>query len=199
MNRRMAFTLIELAIVISVISVLAMIAIPNFLEAQTRSKIARAEADMAALSASLRAYCADYNAYPPNRPEFRAYFKACADGTTTSGTNVLFGPTALAVHESGLDLIILTTPLAYHRGLLPKDIFSRSSRFGGKEGYYPYVNILDVTTDSVALTGAFRRYILSSAGPDLQISAPDPVQGPFIPYDPTNGTVSSGDIYRFGW
>jgi prepilin-type N-terminal cleavage/methylation domain-containing protein len=191
MNRRAAFTLIEVMIVFAVIAILAMIAIPNFLEAQTRSKVARAKTDLAAITASLRAYCADYNAYPPNRPEFRAYFKDCADGITTGSS--------MAVHYSGQDLFVLTTPVAYHRGLLPKDIHRSSRTAGSKEGYYPYVNVLDVTTDSVTVTGAFRRYILTSAGPDQQYSAPDPVRGPFIPYDPTNGTVSSGDIYRFGW
>ncbi len=60
-----AFTLIELLIVVAILAILAAIAVPNFLEAQTRSKISRARNDMRTLSLALESYAVDSNRYPP--------------------------------------------------------------------------------------------------------------------------------------
>ena len=61
-----AFTLIELLIVVAIIAILAAIAVPNFLEAQTRSKIARVKADQRSVATALEAYAVDYTRYPPD-------------------------------------------------------------------------------------------------------------------------------------
>lgn len=58
------FTLIELLIVVAIIAILAAIAVPNFLEAQVRSKVARVKADMRSLSTGVQSYMVDYN-HPP--------------------------------------------------------------------------------------------------------------------------------------
>ena len=58
------FTLIELLIVVAIIAILAAIAIPNFLEAQTRSKVSRVKADMRTLATALESYAVDTNCYP---------------------------------------------------------------------------------------------------------------------------------------
>ena len=61
------FTLIELLIVVAIIAILAAIAIPNFIEAQTRSKVSRVKADMRSLATAVEAYRVDNNRYPLTR------------------------------------------------------------------------------------------------------------------------------------
>src|SRR4030095_5642527 len=58
------FTLIELLIVVAIIAVLAAIAVPNFLEAQVRSKVSRTKADHRTIATALKAYRLDYNHDP---------------------------------------------------------------------------------------------------------------------------------------
>ena len=59
-----AFTLIELLIVVAIIAILAAIAVPNFLEAQTRAKVSRVLSDERTYSTALETYYIDNNAYP---------------------------------------------------------------------------------------------------------------------------------------
>lgn len=61
-----AFTLIELLIVVAIIAILAAIAVPNFLEAQVRAKVSRVKSDMRTLSTAIESYRIDHTDYPPN-------------------------------------------------------------------------------------------------------------------------------------
>ena len=60
------FTLIELLIVVAIIAILAAIAVPNFLEAQTRAKVSRVLSDMRTVNTALETYKIDNNKYPPH-------------------------------------------------------------------------------------------------------------------------------------
>ncbi|MCX7045110.1 MAG: prepilin-type N-terminal cleavage/methylation domain-containing protein [Candidatus Sumerlaeota bacterium] len=172
---RRGFTLIEILIVVAIIAILSGIAIPNFLEAQTRSKVARVKADLRTIAMALEAYQGDHSIYPP------------------STMMPLF-----------LRLIPLTTPVAYINSV-PQDVFKAQDASAGPwrlMGNYAY---------GAMPTDAENRWALASVGPDLQPNFypimlypgwsdkiwENPASGyTYIRYDPTNGTLSIGDIWR---
>lgn len=231
------FTLIELLIVVAIIAILAAIAVPNFLEAQTRSKVARAQQDMAAMAMSISAYYADFQKYPPNHRDIQRFYQYCADhqdlnpativtpddsrlswpgegsgeraddagytplGTYSSNRNFI------AITRSGYDLRVLTTPVAYMgSSVLYGDPFADT-----RGTPINYVNLSDLNAPENVRT---LRYYLFSFGPDVDEStgggflgsfawqnvttSRNPVLGQYLDYDPTNGTVSSGNLYRYG-
>ena len=107
---RRAFTLIELLIVVAIIAILAAIAVPNFLEAQTRSKISRVKSDMRTIATGIEAYAVDYNRPPVGTVEM---IPACISQNYASFDYNAKNPIA----ESKL-----TTPVAYIASL-PRDPF----------------------------------------------------------------------------
>ncbi len=66
---RKAFTLIELLIVVAIIAILAAIAVPNFLEAQIRSKASRVKTELRTLATAVESYYTDWNVPPPEAGE----------------------------------------------------------------------------------------------------------------------------------
>lgn len=194
MKGRLAFTLIELLFVVVVIAVLAAISVPNFLEAQVRSKVSRVRGDMAALSMALRSYYADHGRYPANSPEVRRQLEAPPEQWPSSPGSK-GNPFLL---QAGYDLSVLTTPVPYQGTSLPIDPFHNV-----RHAPYVYVNLadLDTTSSPSASAGRLPRYLLLSYGPDTDSARPsfaNPALSRYIPYDPTNGTISRGDIVDYG-
>ncbi len=179
MNRN-AFTLIELLIVVAIIGILAAIAVPNFLNAQVRAKVANARADMQALGTALEMYRMDNNHYP---------YWVQTDGTNVNPLPRRFYP--------------LTTPIAYIASV-PQDPFiygPPGARIDESqhEAYttYDYVESRGtIRVAGVTILPPSRRcaeWRLSSAGPDGTNT-----YGNVFSYDASNGLRSFGDIVRLG-
>ncbi|MCX7718675.1 MAG: type II secretion system protein GspG [Candidatus Sumerlaeaceae bacterium] len=183
---------------------MAAIAVPNFLEAQTRAKVSRAKADIRSLATALESYAVDNNKYP-------------LDITDTSGMNRT--PAGYFWYISNR----ITTPISYitdnqlidpfrdRRSTLPPVYwrfryvnYSDADYYAANPAILPGGGTGDYTSQSYYLGAPYHgAWRLSSAGPDAVAGAngnfaPPPLVfvGPLIAYDPTNGTVSWGDIVR---
>lgn len=185
------FTLIELLIVVAIIGILAAIAVPNFMNAQIRAKVARTMSDIRSLAASLEMYNMDEGTYPPGR-----------------ATWAIFG------------LNKLTTPTAFMSSI-PIDPFAPSdnsvSRGAVGYGWFPEVlpyyvylwekNPSDSLNSAISRDYLFRKGIMkdpTGTPPQIfhfyQIRAMGPNgQGDYsMAYDASNGLISPGDISFHG-
>lgn len=197
-----AFTLIELLIVVAIIAILAAIAVPNFLEAQTRAKVTRAKADMRTIQTGLEIYYVDNNGYP-------------------TGFDQLVRPGDIGSHS----IFLLSTPIAYVSSGDLQDPFYAIRDDRPMYSTYQYdpmtpdgrmISVYNVDGTYIELGTKASWWLLISAGPDrdayftYNLSSPDDIEFSFrtadvdpVPfmstvYDATNGTVSRGNIYRSG-
>ena len=182
------FTLIELLIVVAIIAILAAIAVPNFLEAQTRAKVSRTKADMRTMSLGLESYRLDHTLYPQRT----------------------LAETSLGVLG---DESKMTTPIAYLTSI-PRDPFRENRRDTGFGQSYFY--IYHPNLDRGAPGGGsdlkdrdyMRKLITKGAKWHIYSIGPDgdhrngfpngPTVQEFKAYDPSNGTISYGNICWWG-
>ncbi|MBN1515683.1 prepilin-type N-terminal cleavage/methylation domain-containing protein [Candidatus Sumerlaeota bacterium] len=195
------FTLIELLIVVLIIAILAAIAVPNFLEFQTRAKVSRCMADMRSLATAIEAYAADDGYYP-------LYGHIRGSGEVQyPATDNISGTT----DQMSFVGYCLTTPIGYI-SVFPMDPFANNFTVTGAmaddEGQFhitklEYIN-LDQHVNNFHTMGvwpAFAPYLIPAWGNWRMVGAgPDGDRGADIKsnivYDPTNGTVSDGDVVR---
>jgi prepilin-type N-terminal cleavage/methylation domain-containing protein len=186
---RRGFTLIELLITVGIIAILAAIAIPNLLEAQVRSKVSRAKAEIKTVVTALEAYHVDHGTYPS--------YHYSAVPSAALEFHIGGEVPDFAVPDPNFDgRNPVTTPVAYITQF-PQDPFTTHKRGEPQEvRQYLYVNwdhaIERVAEPRKSVFGIMKErygaYRLHSRGPDTR----GPESG--TPYDPTNGTVSTGDI-----
>jgi prepilin-type N-terminal cleavage/methylation domain-containing protein len=208
LKMKRCFTLIELLIVVAIIAILAAIAVPNFLEAQTRSKIARISSDMRTAATGLEAYYVDHNKYP-------------FDHRNDRGRGLVTGHFFNYVS-------MISTPVAYlTSGNLPDPFYSpddqveigqkvtsfRYFNYGYGQGSTNWGDTIDGSRHPVNVYAGrdilpTPGYCLRSYGPDRQNQNSEwLIGGPHVPmnggllgvnaiYDATNGTISLGDLTR---
>ena len=177
--RTNGFTLIELLIVVAIIGILAAIAVPNFLNAQIKAKIARCQSDIRSIAMAQEMYFLDHNSYPPE-----------------SEDDIFTGRRA----RSSSGLFFLTSPVAYMNSV-PRDPFQDNTqiRFEGLEAAYEtgvYTRNHNVITYNIFSRGPdLSENGLFSANPFFGIQRND---GHGNTYATSNGLVSNGDIYWYG-
>jgi prepilin-type N-terminal cleavage/methylation domain-containing protein len=196
MNKRLGqgFSLVELMVVISILSILSLILLNNYLESTVRARVARVSNDLRVVASALEIYHMDNNAYLP--------FVRSGQGSLVNRVIV----------PMSVRLSPLTTPISYISAV-PRDQFETVATTDGSPlVFFDTFDYADVASlqrlgirDGAGLTsgGMWR---LSSAGPDrIQAYGGTTAETGWtstnllgVDYDPTNGTVSAGDLVRTG-
>jgi type II secretion system protein G len=190
-----AFTLIELLIVVAIIAILAAIAVPNFLEAQTRAKVTRARADLRTIATGVESYRIDTNAYPPN------------DGLKSVVPRWLTTPVAFLNSRNLYDPFRNKELDPVHGELIQYYTYQKIVNLTDFQkdtanGVPPAIEAVDVFGYNRGALNKYGGYRLVAYGPDrayydkAKFAADHPLYGSDVLYDASNGTTSWGNVLR---
>jgi prepilin-type N-terminal cleavage/methylation domain-containing protein len=129
------FTLIELLIVVAIIGILAAIAIPNLMDAQRRSRYAKAASEVKTATSNAMLYGVDKGKYPPSLDVLRDAGYPNVNPIDSWGVPYQFAPPLLAQATVGVaDDVYIFSKGSSMAGTYPVP-FVNDTGAGGSVGY----------------------------------------------------------------
>jgi prepilin-type N-terminal cleavage/methylation domain-containing protein len=190
-NRRdsQGFTLIELLIVVAIISILAAIAVPNFMEAQIRAKVGRVMADQRTLATAIEMYFIDNQDYMPYGP--------WGNHGDPRYLNALSTPISYLSAADGVSDPFIDPEIDEDLELDRYGYYSDHPGPDAPNGTWQQIILVLEYFGERSLSSY--RYCVTSSGPNQLLECDDRKWDMFpLRYNPTNGTISDGDVIRFG-
>ena len=197
MNRTRAFTLIELLIVVAIIAILAAIAVPNFLEAQTRAKVARVQADMRSMHTAIETYRVDYNKVPIRHDDWES--EPSSPEYIPDADTKIYDPSN---PDAAVGLKMITTPISYMSSV-PIDVFNTPIQSlldtypGTSVGldYWDELQFEYFRKNTAMKDRGKLGFVLLSVGPDKYIGMNRSEAAHKYPTEPTNLRLTMATIY----